>query len=82
VLSAGPGKATFVAKLGSIAGTHRWSRAFGVQNAGEAIVAKSVAGDEGSGQWFVVGTLDGTTDFGVGPPLTTTNGGFFLRLGN
>ena len=82
VLNAGPGKATFVVKLGSIAGGHRWSRAFSVQNAGDAIVATSVASDEGSGQWFVVGKLDGTTDFGVGPPLTAAKGGFLLRLGN
>lgn len=82
VLDSGPGTGTFVGKLGSIAGTHRWSRALIAQNAGESIAATSVSGDPGSGEWFVVGEIDGTTDFGVGPPLGTAKGGFLVHLGN
>jgi hypothetical protein len=82
VLDSGPDPGTFVGKLGSIAGAHRWSRALIAQNAGESITATSVSGDPGSGEWFVVGDLDGTTDFGVGPPLGTTKGGFLVHLGN
>ena len=72
-LTANGGTGSFVTRLDGAMGSCLWS---------EAIVAKSVAGDEGSGQWFVVGTLDGKVDSGIGPPLTTANGGLLVRLGN
>ena len=81
-LASGLGKASFVAKLGSIAGDHLWSHAFIVGSAGDEIAARAVASDPSSGHWIVAGTLDGTTDFGAGPPLTTANGGFLVHLGN
>jgi hypothetical protein len=82
VLDSGVGPAVFVGKLGSIVGTHRWSRAFVVQNAGDSLAAKSVSGDPGSGHWFVIGELDGIADFGLVPPLGTVKGGFLVHLGN
>jgi hypothetical protein len=80
-LTSGPGKATFITKLKSAAGELLWSRGFIVQNPGESVIGRSVSGDA-SGNWFLVGTLDGTADFGVGPPLTTASGSFLVRLGN
>ena len=82
LLTSGPGKASFVAKLGSIAGDHLWSRGFIVGSSGDEIAARAVASDQSSGHWIVAGTLDGTTDFGAGPPLTAAKGGFLVHLGN
>jgi hypothetical protein len=80
-LTSGPGKAAFLTKLKSAAGELVWSRGLIVANAGESIDARSVASDRSSGEWILAGTLDGTTDFGIGPPLTAAKGGFIVRLG-
>ena len=82
LLTSGPGKAAFFTKLKSGAGELIWSRGLVVQNPGEAIAARSVSADASSGHWFAAGSLDGTTDFGIGPPLTATDGAFIFRLGN